>query len=127
MVGISAPDGDPDIGPAILILSFFDEEVVGLEPLVEALTADAPDLQVSAPREVTVGGVEGVAVDLNGTDDAGRALVVRIVVALPEPTRQFTMIGIAPPERWDGELEPLFEDVLASVSFFEPSTEIGGE
>ena len=127
MVGISAPDGDPDIGPAILILSLFDEEVVGIEPLVEALTADAPDLQVSDPREVTVGGVAGVAVDLNGTDDAGRALVARIVVVLPEPTRQFTMIGIAPPERWDGELEPLFEGVLASVSFFEPSTETGGE
>jgi hypothetical protein len=126
MIGISAPDGDPDIGPAILILSLFDEEVVGLEPLVEALTADAPDLQVSNPREVTVGGITGMAVDLNGIDDAGRALVARIVVALPEPTRQFTMIGIAPPERWDGELEPLFEEMLTSVSFFEPSAETEG-
>jgi hypothetical protein len=123
MVSIFAPDGDPDIGPAILIMSLFDEEVTGLEPLVDVLTADAPDLQVSDQREVVVGDVEGVAVDLHGSDE-GRALAGRIVVALPEPTRQFIMIGVAPPERWDGELEPLLEEVLASVSFFEPTAEL---
>jgi hypothetical protein len=126
MVGVSAPDGDPDIGPAVLMFSLFDEEVVGLEPLVDALAADTPDFDVSEQREVIVADVEGVAVDMSGTDEEGRAVAGRIVVVFPETTRQFTMIGIAPPERWDGELEPLFEAMLASVSFFEPTTEPTG-
>jgi hypothetical protein len=127
MIGVFAPDGDVDVGPGILILSLFDEEVVGLEPLVDALTADAPGMQVSEQRQVTVGGVAGVAVDLSGADDQGRMIASRIVVVLLEPTRQFTMIGIAPPERWNGELEPLFEEMLASISFFEPTAGATGE
>jgi hypothetical protein len=49
------------------------------------------------------------------TQAAGRA-----VFAAATPTQSFLMLGVAPSDRWDGELAPLFEAVLASVRFFEP-------
>ena len=45
----------------------------------------------------------------------------RVVVALGRADQQFTMFGFAPTEQWDA-LEPLFEGVLASIRFFEPSS-----
>jgi hypothetical protein len=122
IVGMDAPDGDPDIGPAVMILSYAAEETMTEEQLLDDLMQDATNLQISNQREVTIGGITGMAVDLSGTDDDGREIAGRIVVALPAPTQPFTMVGVAPPERWDGELEPLFEAVLASISFFEPVT-----
>jgi len=119
---MDAPDGDPDIGPAVMLLSYATEETTTEEGLLDDLMQDAVTFQISNQREVTIGDVTGLVVDFDGTDDDGREIAGRIVVALPAPTQPFTMVGVAPPERWDGELEPLFEAVLASISFFEPLT-----
>jgi len=120
LVGMDAPDGDPDIGPAVMLVSYTTEETTTEEGLLDELMQDAVTFQISNQHEVAIGGVTGMAVDLGGTDDDGREIAGRIVIALPAPTQPFTMIGVAPPERWDGELEPLFEAVVASISFFEP-------
>jgi ligand-binding sensor domain-containing protein len=120
LVGMDAPDGDPDIGPAVLMLSYEIETGATLEQVLGNFTQELGTVQVLDQHEVTVGGVAGLAVDLGGSDDEGRDVAGRMVVALPASARQFLIAGIAPPERWEGELEPLFEVVLASVSFFEP-------
>ena len=68
-----------------------------------------------------MGGVPGLAADVSGTAE-GKEMAGRVVFVAVTPTQSFTVLGSAPRERWDDELAPLFDAVMASVSFFEPSS-----
>ena len=117
---MEAPDADPDTGPAIMLIGAVVEESSTSEQLYDDFMSDIEaDVEVSKPREVTVGGVPGLAVDVSGTE-GGQNFAARIVLVAVTPTQSFTMIGMAPPERWDDELAPLFDAVMDSISFFEP-------
>ncbi len=126
---MEAPDADPDTGPAIMLIGAVVEESTTSEQLYDEFVGDLEaDVEVSKPREVTVGGVPGLAVDVSGTE-GDQDFAARLVLVAVTPTQSFTMIGMAPPERWDDELAPLFDAVMASISFFEPdlSFELPGE
>lgn len=118
-VSMEAPDAEPDIGPAILMLGGLSEENLTLEELYEQFMSDV-DVPVSNEREVTVGGLPGLAVDVNiGEDEleiAGQIIVVAVT-----PTQKFSMFSSARRERWDAEFAPLVEAVVASIMFFEPT------
>ena len=117
---MEAPDADPDTGPAIMLIGAVVEESSTSEQLYDEFVGDLEtDVEVSKPREVTVGSVPGLAVDVSGTE-GGQDFAARIVLVAVSPTQSFTMIGMASPDRWDDELAPLFDAVLASISFFEP-------
>lgn len=126
---MEAPDADPDTGPTIMLIGAVVEESSTSEQLYDEFVSDLEaGVEVSEPREVIVGGVPGLAVDVSGTE-GGQDFAARIVLVAVSPTQNFTMFGMAPPERWDGELAPLFDAVLDSISFFEPdlSFELPGE
>jgi hypothetical protein len=84
------------------------------------------DIDVSEPREITVGGAPGLVADISGTSD-GEEMVGRAVFVAVSPTQRFLMLGAARRDRWDGELAPQFDAVVASLTFFEPDLEAGFE
>ena len=117
---MEAPDADSETGPAVLLIGIVNEESATTKQLYDDFTSDIEvGMQVSKPWEITVGGVTGLAVDISGTVE-GKRLAARAIFVAVTPTQTFTAFGVAPSEHWDDELEPLFDAVLASVSFFEP-------
>lgn len=126
---MEAPDADSETGPAVLLIGTVNEESATTEQLYDDFMSDIEvGMQVSKPWEITVGGVPGLAVDISGTAE-GKGLAARAVFVAVTPTQTFIAFGVAPSEHWDDELEPLFDAVLASISFFEPdlSFELPGE
>jgi hypothetical protein len=119
-VSLEAPDADPDVGPAIMMMGNVSEEATTSELIFEQFVSELEaDIEASEPREIVVDGADGLAADLSGIS-VGKEIVGRIAIVAVTPTQHFTMFGAAPGDRWDDELEPLFEAVLASVTFFEP-------
>jgi hypothetical protein len=126
LVNMEAPDADPEFGPAIVLMGGALSESATIEELYDEFTADVEeDVEISEPREIAVGGVPGLISDISGESE-GTKRVGRLVVVAVTPTQQFIMAAIAPPGRWDDELAPLFDAVLASIAFFEPTSELPG-
>jgi hypothetical protein len=121
---MEAPDADPDIGPAIFIMGFVGEESVSLEQLYDEFTVDLEeDTQVLDSQEILVDDVPGLMIDVSGSTE-GKDVVGRVVFVAVTPNQQFTMIGTAPSELWDDGFSALFDAVLDSVTFFEPTGSI---
>ncbi|MBU1662576.1 MAG: FxLYD domain-containing protein [Chloroflexi bacterium] len=112
-----APD---DENVMVAVMGSINEESMDLEQLYAEATSDFDEgIELSDKWEVLVDGVPGLAFDLSGTEDdiemAGRIIVVAVT-----PEHGVQIIGAAPHDRWEAEIEPLFEAVVASLSFFEP-------
>ncbi|MDY6876575.1 MAG: hypothetical protein SWK90_10310 [Chloroflexota bacterium] len=121
---MEAPDADPELGPAVMMIGGTveegDEEGATAEDLYDEFVSDLEaGIEVSELQEVVVDGVSGLAVDIGGAVE-GQEMAGRVAFVAVSPAQHFMMFGVAPLERWDGELEPLFDAVVASVSFFEP-------
>lgn len=122
LVSLEAPDADQDIGPAILLVGTVEEESNTLDQLFNDFEEDtSDDVQISNRREVMVGDLPGLVADVSGTSDKYEEMAGRVVFVLVTPYQQFTMFGSSPRERWEGEVEPLFDAVMNSISFFEPT------
>jgi hypothetical protein len=121
---MTAPDADPDIGPIVALTGGTGKEQKGAtaRDMYDQFVENSKDsgLTVSPPREVTVGGVKGLEADLGGTAE-GKSIGGRVVFVVVSDTQAFSMLGTAPLERWENEVEPLFDAVRDSVRFFEPS------
>ena len=77
------------------------------------------DIQVIERSKLTVDGYPGLAVELKGRAE-GENYVVRAIFTRPSDTHFFVMVGVAPADRWQNELMPWFEDMLASITLSEP-------
>ena len=122
---MEAPDAEPEIGPAVMLMgsAYGVEESATIEEIYDEFVGDLEgDMEISEPREITVSGLPGLVSDVSG-DSEGTKVVGRIVIVAVTPTQRFIMLGAAPSDRWDGELAPLFDAVLVSISFFEPASE----
>ncbi|MCP4426976.1 MAG: hypothetical protein GY803_21000 [Chloroflexi bacterium] len=123
-VTMMGPDADPNLGPAIGFVGGLNEEESTLEQLFEQFQQEFvgdEDVQLGDAEETTIGDLPAMTADLGGNFE-GETLNGRIIVALVTPTQPFTMFGAAPTESW-GEFAPMFDAVLASVSFFNPAIE----
>ncbi len=124
---MDAPDADPDLGPSVVLMGSVTEEGGTIEELYDEFIGELEEgIDVSEPREVMVGGAPGLAADIRSASE-GEEIAGQILFVAVSPTQQFIMLGAAPPERWDDELAPLFEDVVDSLTFFEPDPEAGFE
>ena len=121
---MEAPNADPDSGPMIIL----ESDIADAESTVDQVYDEykqgmAEDeenpAQLTNKHSITIGGLTGIAADLSvniyGQQVSGRFVVVKVT-----STRIFVMIGGAPSELW-GELDPLFDAVVDSVTFFEPT------
>ena len=119
-----APDADSDNGPLIFMMGSVEEENEGftLEDIFAAYTAEleGKGMEISNQREVTVDDASGLVADISGAGEGDTEVAGRVAVVMPTFTQNLYIISAAPTERWDDELAPLFDAVLASVTFFEP-------
>lgn len=118
-VNTRSPD-DEEV--ALMLVGSLLEESSDLESLyqnaLEEAEQDGEDVEFTNRRDVTVNGIPGIAVDVSGPYE-GKDMLGRMVIVAVSPTQEFRMIGIAPADRWEAELEPLFEATLATVQLFE--------
>ena len=120
LASMTAPDGDPDLGPMLMLIGGTNEDAATEDEIFNEFMQDAEgeDIEILDQKEITVDGKPGILADIGGDVD-GQQVTGRIVVVAVTPTQQFTMFASAPKDRWD-EVKGLFDAVLASVNFFEP-------
>jgi len=120
MTSMDAPEAQPKVGPSVMMMGWLRPEATTLEAHHALMTKDPEEAMVfSEPRKATVGGAEALVADVSGK--VGETAVAgRIVAVLVTPNHVFSMIGVAPQNRWSGAFSRGFDAVLASVRFFEP-------
>ncbi|MHC1785250.1 MAG: hypothetical protein AB9891_21310 [Anaerolineaceae bacterium] len=121
IVNMTAPGADPDAGPGIMAVGGISDSELSNEELLDKMKKQSSGLEVSKPEKAKIGGENGLAAEINGSYN-GQQVKGRLVLVMVTSTRQFTVIGIAPEEKWK-DLEPYFEAVVESVEFFEPKPE----
>ncbi len=117
MVMMMPDDAQEEVGPFIFVYGELVEEDKSAQDILNEMQADASQGEFSKPKKTKVGGVEGLLAEFSGEED-GQALKGKVFVAVPYPKQEFYMTALAPEERWK-ELEPVFNAVLKSLSFFE--------
>jgi len=117
IVSMLAEGADPDIGPSISLIGGPPDPGATAQSLLDQLK-DAEDTQLAEPVAVKVGGHDGLAADIT-IQRSGVEIVGRIVTVVT-PENQLIALAGGPKERWEGELEPIFEAILSSITFFKP-------
>jgi hypothetical protein len=117
IVSMLAEGADADLGPSISLYGGPPDPGVSAQSLLDQLK-DAEDTQLAEPQLVKIGGYDGLAADIvirhNDVNIYGR------IVTLVTPEVQFIALAGAPWERWESELQPIFETLLSSITFFTP-------
>ncbi|HOM67175.1 MAG: hypothetical protein BWX85_00128 [Chloroflexi bacterium ADurb.Bin120] len=119
MTMMSPTDADERFGPMIMAYGLPNDDNLSLQGLMDEMTQqdDEVSAEYSKPKKTKVGGVEGLLVEFKGIED-GQKLKGKLFVALPYPEQTFYMTVLSPEDRWK-EIEPIYDAVLKSVSFFE--------
>jgi hypothetical protein len=123
IVMMEGPDATEAQGPFIMIMGGLNEEEKTSDQLYDDFMAetelkDDETVVILDQKTITVDGHPGSLVDLAGQEES-QDVLGRVVVVAVSPTQKFTMLAVAPADRWN-EVKPLVDSVLASVYFFEP-------
>lgn len=106
---------DPQVGPSLTLYGGAPDPGATAQALLDQLKGDET-IRLSEPQTVTIGGYAGLAADIvilrNNVELHGRIAVV------VTPDVQFIALAACRQARWQAELMPLFEAVLASINFF---------
>lgn len=115
-ITILAPGADPDMGPVIQIMGMLSEQETTAEALFQQLQGSMA-ISADAAQPVTLGGENGLAVELNGVegDPDKRGKIFFVVV---DGKQQFVMLAGANSATWE-EFSPVVDAVAASVEFIE--------
>jgi hypothetical protein len=116
MVIMMPADAQQDVGPFIMAYGELTEENISLQDVLSEMQGEAEGAQFSDPKQTKVDGIDGLLVEFSG-EEAGQALQGKMFVAVPFPEQEFYITALAPEARWK-ELEPVFDAVLKSVTFF---------
>lgn len=127
-ISMEAPDAGPNTGPGFFLTAGSPESFgfTGEDPTTDAfgfyLGAMVPEVDsfVGDPRRVAVNQVPGWDVDFTVFGAEPRR--GRITVLELGEEYMFIMLGLSPPERWDGEVKLIYRDLLESVTMLEKAT-----
>jgi hypothetical protein len=120
LVTMLAPDADPEIGPGITMLGGTNDEAKTADQLLQDFQGGLEaGSSITHQREVTVGGIKGIMVDVE-TSRNNKEAFGRIVIVAVTPNQMFSLLGVYPDKNWEGEHGDNFDAVLTSVRFFEP-------
>ncbi|MCX6053889.1 MAG: hypothetical protein NTZ74_03045 [Chloroflexi bacterium] len=122
IVSMKAPDGDPDIGPVVIVMGHFADHEFSNEEMFAQIEIDSSALHVSDPKKIVVDGKNGLISDLSGKYK-DQPIFGSLVIIMVTATQQLNMISMAPEERWK-EVQPIFDAVLKSIKIFEPILEL---
>ncbi len=117
MVIMMAPDAQEDVGPFIMAFGGLTEEDLSSQEILDQMAAEAEDIQFSRPNNIKVNGRDGLLVEFSG-EESGQSLKGKVFAVAPYPNQEFYITALSPEARWK-ELEPIFDAVLNSVTFFE--------
>jgi len=119
IVTMLAPDGNQDTGPIILVMGGLNKEANTNEEMLAKFKDQNNAIQITSESPVTLDGKTGIAGEVAGTQN-GTKVRGRVVIVMATPYQQFTAMAIAPEDRWEKELAPLMDAVMASIKFIEP-------
>lgn len=119
IIQMAAPDASDEFGPAFLIMAGENPDEMTNEEAFEKLKEQSTAAKIGKPKKMKVDGVSALQAELTSTQ--GDIEIQSIVVtAMITPTRQFSFLAMAPMDRWKGEIEPYYQDLLKSIKFFDP-------
>jgi hypothetical protein len=110
-------DAQQDVGPFIMAYGGLIEENKSTQDILEQMKSQAEFAQFSDPKTTKVDGKEGLLVEFSG-EEGGQMLKGKLFTVTPFPMQEFYITGLAPEELWK-DLDPIYEAVLNSVTFFE--------
>ena len=116
-----APDGNSQNGPTLILSGETTDEELTLDQFFADKAKELANegFELSPYEETMVGGLPARSVELSGTQDDVQ-MGGRVVFVVVDSQRTFLIGGMAPIDRWEDELAPLYEAVLETVEFFEP-------
>lgn len=117
MVIMMAPDAQEDVGPFIMAFGGLTEEDMSSQEILDQMQAEAENIEFAKPKNTKVDGRQGLLVEFSG-EESGQTLKGKVFAVAPYPMQEFYITALAPESRWK-ELEPIFDAVLKSVTFFE--------
>ncbi len=120
IVNMTAPEGSIETGPGVMVLGGIMEQELTNEDLLETMKAQASTIEIGKAKKSKVDDVNGLLADLSGEYN-GVEIKGKIFVAMVSPKQEFIMMALSPKENWK-ELEPIYDELLESVTFFEASS-----
>lgn len=90
------------------------------DEMLQDMDLSGEEAEVSDPYPYTVGGVEGVAVDISGFDAETNQDISGRIVTIVTDEQSGVFFGMSPANQW-GDFEGTFDAVMDSVEFFTPS------
>lgn len=120
IVNMTAPEGTNETGPGVMVMGGLMEQELTNEDLLDTMKSQASTIEVGKAKKTKVDGVNGLLADLSG-DYNGVEIKGKLFVAMYTPKQEFVMLALAPEEQWK-DMEPAFEELLESVSFFEATS-----
>jgi hypothetical protein len=119
IIQMKAPDADPENGPAFLIMAGDNPDEMTTEEAFEKFQNQSTGAEIGKPKKVKVGGFPAMQAELTSTQ-GDIEIQSLVLTSMLTPNRQFTMMAMAPRDRWKGEVAPYFDDVLKSIKFISP-------
>lgn len=117
MVIMMPSDAQQDVGPFIMAYGGLIEENLSTQDILDQMKSQAEFAQFSDPKTTKVDGKEGLLVEFSG-EEGGQMLKGKLFTVTPFPMQEFYITGLAPEELWK-DLDPIYDAVLNSVTFFE--------
>jgi hypothetical protein len=111
-----APDTNPDWGLGVMLMGGRSQEGATVRDYLAGFSFGG-NFTLSEPVTITMGSASGLAVDFSGYQGFVRG---RIVILMPTPTQVFVAYAVVTADIWVATLSPMFDEWLASITFFEP-------
>ncbi len=111
-----APGADSDVGPIFQLMGWNNETQKTNDQLYEQLKNET-DMQVGAPGEINVAGLQGISADITGENN-GKPMQGRVAMVMVNDTQQFIMMMGSPQTDYE-IIAPYFNALVASITFNE--------
>ena len=117
IVNMTAPEATAETGPGLMAMGGLMEQEMTNDDLLENMKSQASTIEIGKTKKTKVDGVNGLLADLSG-DYNDVTIKGKIFLAMVSPNQEFVLMALAPKDQWK-EVEPIFDAVLDSVTFFE--------
>lgn len=124
IIQMAAPGADTMFGPAFLIMAGDNPDEMTTEEAFEKFKNESTAAEIGKPKKVKVGGFPALQAEMT-TTQGDMTVKSLVVTSMLTAKRQFTMMAMAPENRWDKEVKPYFDDVLKSIKFISPKPGAG--